>query len=70
MVDSQSGIKVQVTNAAATVKAFASALVRLRDNPGLRMELARAARLRAETLFRWEAKRAVLERTYQSLIRR
>jgi len=70
MVDSQSGIKVQVTNAAATVKAFASALVRLRDNPGLGMELARAARLRAETLFRWEAKRAVLERTYQSLIRR
>jgi len=68
MVDGQSGIKIPVTTVGATVKAFGAALVRLRESPVLRVELARAARLRAESMFRWEAKRILLEATYDRLI--
>jgi len=58
------------TTVAATIEAFAAALVRLRESPALRGELARAARLRAESMFRWEAKRVLLEGTYDRLIGR
>jgi glycosyltransferase involved in cell wall biosynthesis len=68
MVDQSSGIKVPVTTVPATVKAFAAGLLRLRDHPELRTELAQAARRRAESMFRWEAKRMLLEQTYQRLI--
>jgi glycosyltransferase involved in cell wall biosynthesis len=68
MVDSQSGIKISVSTPQETVRAFAAALVRLQQQPGLRASLASAARARAEALFRWEAKRELLEATYRRLV--
>ena len=50
------------------MSAFAAALVRLQQQPGLRASLASAARARAEALFRWPAKREVLEATYRRLV--
>ena len=67
MVDSRSGIKIPVSTPQETVSAFAAALVRLRQQPALRASLAAAARARAESLFRWSAKRELLEATYRRL---
>jgi len=68
MIDKDSGIKIPVSNPAQTVPDFAQALLRLHREPELRVKLATAARRRAETLFRWEAKRLLLEKTYRGLI--
>jgi glycosyltransferase involved in cell wall biosynthesis len=68
MVDSQSGIKISVSTPQETVSAFAAALVRLQQQPELRASLASAARARAEALFRWQAKRELLEATYRRLV--
>jgi glycosyltransferase involved in cell wall biosynthesis len=67
MLDSRSGIKIPVSTPRETVSAFAAALVRLRQQPELRASLAGAARARAEALFRWPAKRELLEATYRRL---
>jgi len=68
MVDDQSGIKIPVSPAQETVRALASALVRLEKDPSLREALGAAAQKRARAMFGWEAKRALLEVTYQRLI--
>jgi glycosyltransferase involved in cell wall biosynthesis len=70
MVDANSGIKVPVQDRAETVAGLAAAVTRLHDQPGLRAELARSARARAGTHFRWEAKRRLLQDTYQRLLNR
>jgi glycosyltransferase involved in cell wall biosynthesis len=67
MLDSRSGIKIPVSTPQETVSAFAAALVRLQQQPGLRASLASAARARAEALFRWQAKRELLDATYRRL---
>ena len=69
MVDAESGIKVPVTTPQETVRAFGLALKSLQRDPVLRARLAEAARTRAQRLFGWDAKRQVLEETYQSLLR-
>ncbi len=69
MIDEESGIKIPVTSAAATVQGLGAALQRLQRDPGLRRRLATAARRRAESQFRWAAKRQLLESAYQELIR-
>ena len=69
MIDNESGIKIPVSNPVQTIPDFAHALLRLQQEPQLRTKLAAAARLRAENLFRWEAKRLLLEKTYRTLIR-
>jgi glycosyltransferase involved in cell wall biosynthesis len=68
MVDCDSGMKIPVSTPQKTVEAFAGALVRLQREPGLRAALAKAARTRAESIFRWQAKRELLEATYRRLI--
>jgi glycosyltransferase involved in cell wall biosynthesis len=68
MIDSESGIKVPVVNPVQTIQEFADALVRLQREPDLQKKLAEAARRRAENVFRWEAKRQLLEKTYRSLL--
>lgn len=70
MVDSQSGIRIPVLTPEQTVSAFATALVQLQRQPGLRASLASAARARVEALFRWSAKRELLEVTYRRLMER
>jgi glycosyltransferase involved in cell wall biosynthesis len=70
MVDSQSGIKIPVLSPEQTVRAFAVALVQLQREPGLRASLAHAARARVEAIFRWQAKRELLEATYRRLVGR
>lgn len=69
MVDSDSGIKIPVLNPEEAVTALASALALLQREPGRRAALATAARARALAFFRWQAKRELLEQTYQSLIK-
>jgi glycosyltransferase involved in cell wall biosynthesis len=68
MLDEQSGIKVPVSTPGETVRAFGAALKTLQQDPGLRAKLADAARARAERLFGWQAKRQLLEATYNSLL--
>ena len=68
MVDSQSGLKISVSTPQKAVEAFARALVRLQREPALRAALANAGRSRAEIVFRWQAKRELLETTYRHLI--
>jgi glycosyltransferase involved in cell wall biosynthesis len=68
MVDRDSGIKIPVSTPQKTVEAFAGALGQLQREPALRAALAKAARSRAETIFRWQAKRELLEATYRRLI--
>jgi len=67
MIDLESGLKVPVTTPTATVRNFAEGLRRLSAGPELRRALAVAARARAEKLFRWQAKRLLLEATYERL---
>jgi glycosyltransferase involved in cell wall biosynthesis len=68
MVDDHSGMKIPVSTPRETVRAFADSLIRLQQNPQLRAALGSAARVRAETIFRWEAKRQLLEATYHHLL--
>jgi glycosyltransferase involved in cell wall biosynthesis len=68
MVDARSGIKIPVRAREETVAALADAITRLKEQPALRRELARAGRERAWRLFRWEAKAALLAACYQRLI--
>jgi len=67
MIDTESGLKVPVTTPTATVRSFAEGLRRLSAEPGFRRALALAARARAEKVFRWKAKRLLLEATYERL---
>jgi glycosyltransferase involved in cell wall biosynthesis len=70
MVDDQSGIKIPVVEPEGTVAGFARALRSLAENPERGVALARAARARAMSLFRWQAKRHLLEETYAQLLSR
>jgi glycosyltransferase involved in cell wall biosynthesis len=70
MIDADSGLKVPVTEPTETVRVFAEGLCRLSREPNLRAALAAAARARAEKLFRWQAKRLLLEATYQRLFQK
>jgi glycosyltransferase involved in cell wall biosynthesis len=69
MLDQESGVKIAVSNPVQTVSDFARALVRFQREPNLGAKLAAAARQRAETMFRWEAKRQLLEETYRRVIK-
>ncbi|HWF19691.1 MAG TPA: glycosyltransferase family 4 protein [Verrucomicrobiae bacterium] len=68
MVDESGGIKVPVDPPGKTVKAFAAALVRIKEDPALRVSLARSAQKRAQTIFRWDEKFRLLQTTYDRLI--
>jgi glycosyltransferase involved in cell wall biosynthesis len=67
MVDAESGVKIPVGKRDETVAAFSAALVRLKDSAELRLRIARAARERALKLFRWDARAALLQSTYERL---
>jgi glycosyltransferase involved in cell wall biosynthesis len=69
MIDAESGIKVSVENPSKTIPDFANALLRLQREPELQTKLATAARRRAENVFRWEAKRHLLEEMYGRLLK-
>ena len=68
MVDAASGVKIPVRDREETVAALAAAIARLQALPELRLTLARAARTRALTHFRWQAKAELLHATYQRLL--
>ena len=68
MVDKESGIKIPVDHPDHTVKALAEALVRLNENPALGVSLARAARERAQAVFRWDTKFRLLQSSYERLL--
>jgi len=70
MVDANSGLKIPVSKPAATVSALAQGLLSLAREPERRLVFATAARARAESCFRWQAKREILETTYERLIER
>ncbi len=70
MVDAGSGVKISVRNRAETVAALAAAFSRLKDLPELRRLLGQAGQKRVREHFRWDAKRALLESTYQQLLSR
>jgi len=70
MVDEHSGVKIPVRDRAETVASLAAAIARLNASPELCLALARAARERALRLFRWDAKAALLNTTYQRLLAR
>ena len=63
------GIKIPVNPPENTVKAFAAALVKIKENPEFRISLARSAQQRAQTLFRWDEKFRLLQATYEGLIK-
>jgi glycosyltransferase involved in cell wall biosynthesis len=67
MLDAESGLKIPVRTPAETVSAFAEALVHLESQPELGLSLAAAARRRAQDHFSWEAKRVLLEQTFERL---
>jgi glycosyltransferase involved in cell wall biosynthesis len=68
MLDENSGLKIPVRRPEETVALLAEALVRLKNEPALGQKVAQAARQRALSLFRWEAKRELLEATYRGLL--
>jgi glycosyltransferase involved in cell wall biosynthesis len=70
MVDTNSGAKIPVSDPKQTIKYFAAALVRMKNEPGWRESLAAAGRARALEAFGWQAKRKLLEETYRGLIGR
>ena len=69
MVDASSGFKLPVLAPKETVRAFAETLAALARDPERRSAVAQAGRVRAEALFRWQAKRELLESTYNRLLR-
>jgi glycosyltransferase involved in cell wall biosynthesis len=70
MIDDTSGIRIEVSSPADTIRNFAAALARLQANPVERMALGRRGAERAKSLFTWQAKQRLLERTYWELIDR
>jgi len=69
MVNGNSGIKAPVSEPRATVSSLALALLGLSRDPARRSAIAAAARARALSLFRWEAKGQLLQETYERLLR-
>lgn len=69
MVDERGGIKIPVDNPESTVKAFASAIVQIKEDPEFRLSLSRAAQQRAQALFRWDEKFRLLQATYEGLLK-
>src|ERR1041385_3822010 len=67
MLDSESGLKVPVRTPGEAISGFTHALVRLRNDPELGQKIASSARRRAEKLFSWQAKRILLETTFERL---
>lgn len=71
MVDDQSGVKIPVTTPDQTVAAFAEGLARLHRDPQWRTQIRRERAIeRARSHFTWEAKRHLLETTYNRLLER
>lgn len=70
MVDDQSGVKIPVTTPEQTVAVFAEGLARLQRDPHWRTQLGERAIERARSHFTWEAKRRLLETTYNRLLER
>ena len=68
MVDAGSGVKIPITTPDQTIQEFADALVRLRNDPQLRLRLGIEAARRARAHFTWASKRRVLEDTYNRLL--
>ena len=68
MVDENSGVKIPITTPDETIQRFADALTRLHKDPALRAELGVRAAKRARELFSWDAKRKLLESTYDRLL--
>ena len=67
MLDAESGVKSPVGTRAKTVAAFGQAIVQLKNSAELRLKIARAARNRAVKMFRWDARAALLQNTYERL---
>jgi glycosyltransferase involved in cell wall biosynthesis len=67
MLDAESGVKIPVGTRAETVAAFGQAIVQLKNSAELRLKIARAARNRAVKMFRWDARAALLQNTYERL---
>ena len=70
MVDDQSSVKIPVTTPEQAVAAFAAAFVRLSREPEFGPALALRAYHRAQAMFSWEAKGALLRGHYERLIGR
>lgn len=68
MVDESCGVKVSVQTPARTIEELAAALEKLAGDPRLRATMSAAAQRRAVSVFGWDAKRRLLEATYESLI--
>jgi glycosyltransferase involved in cell wall biosynthesis len=69
MVDAVCGVKIPVTDPADVVREVAAAVHRLHHEPARRAQLGANAAERARRDFTWAAKRAVLEATYERLLR-
>ena len=70
MVDNNCGVKVPVTTPDETIQRFADAIVRLKNDPQLRMQLGVRAVELARSQFTWATKRRLLEDTYERLLAR
>jgi len=69
MVEEGCGIKIPVHDPVQTVTGFAAALRQIQSDPALRISMARAARQRAQAVFRWDEKYRLLRATYESLFK-
>jgi glycosyltransferase involved in cell wall biosynthesis len=69
MVDKNSGIKIPVDDPEKTVTALAEAFLKLKTEPKLGVSLAQAARLRAQSVFRWDEKYRLLRESYNHLLK-
>jgi glycosyltransferase involved in cell wall biosynthesis len=68
MVDEESGYRISVRDRAETVAGLAAAIAELRGSPERRLAMARSARARALSLFRWDTRAELLKQTYQRLV--
>jgi len=67
VVTSETGIKVPAISPAQTVRDLARAMLRLAEDPALRVRMGQASRQRVKEHFDWDEKGLVMTRLYESL---
>jgi|GEM_PF-6445835 len=68
IIDPTCGILIDIINPKQMVSDFADAIIKLYENPQLRIEMGNNARKRVEENFLWEKRGKEMQKYYESII--
>jgi len=70
IIDPSCGILIDITNSKQMINDFANAIIKLYENPKLRIEMGNNARKKVEENFLWEKRGRMMQKYYEMIISR